>query len=382
VIRIGLFVAIAALAGAAAAAAQRTQQVVLPGPVPYPTDSPPLVGRGAQSNIYLAPGLHVASEQTVRVTVDGAGRPRSVEVAQELTVKGKGDYQLFVGGPIADVRRGAGSQSEPGFRADQVLWAGFSPGTKVLAANIELRVPASAPYLPLRLRLMREAGGVRVRITNATATPVMSYAGVVRPLEIARLLDETRRSSLAGERVTAAFATFIGEVRIPKQPLRIEAPLRVEGQLDLPEGDPVTFSRVLGDGQPLSFEVRAKGSGEPRLDLRAWPAPVIKLLRPPGARTWAATIRRRPMPGAPLLSRLLGARLRLVRADQFQTFLADPDADGRSRAVYDYELGATTPKTVVVPDKEGDGSDTLLIVLVVLGFVAVLGGGLVAWAHS
>jgi hypothetical protein len=381
--RIGLIVAIAALAGAASAAAQRTQQVVLPGPVPYPTDSPPLVGRGAQSNIYLAPGLHVASDQTVRVAVDGTARPRSIEVAQQLTVKGKGDYQLFVGGPIADVRRGSGSQSEPGFRADQVLWAGFSPGKKVLAADIKLRVPPAVPYLPLHLRLIRQAHGATLRITNATVTPVMSYEGVVRPSEMATLLDATRRSSLAGERLKGAFATFIGEVRIPKRPLRIEAPLRVEGELDLPDREPVTFARVLGDGQPLSFDVHANGSGEPQLDVRVAPAPVINLLRPPGARTWAEAIRRRPIPGAQLLSRLLGARLRLVRADQFQTFLADPDVDGRSRAVYDYEsVAATASKNVVAPDNDGGGSDILLIVLVVVGSVVVLGGGIVAWAHS
>jgi hypothetical protein len=383
VTRIGVIVAIAALVGAAGAAAERTQKVVLPGPVPYPTESPPLVGRGRQSNIYLAPGLQVASDQTVRVTVDDAGRPRAIEVAQQLKVKGKGDYQLFVGGPIADVRRGSGSQSEPGFRADQVLWAGFSPGTRALEADIKLRVPPAAPYLPLHLRLIREAGGVTLRITNATATPVMSYEGVVRPSEMARLLDATRRSSLAGERLKGAFATFIGAVRIPRRPLRIEAPLRVEGKLELPDQEPISFSRVLGDGQPLSFEVHAMGSGEPQLDVRASPAPVVNLLRPPGAPTWAEAIRRRPVPGAQLLTRLLGARLRLVRADQFQTFLADPDLDGRSRAVYDYEkVAATMPKNVVVPDEGGGGSDILLIVLLVVGSVVVLGGGLVAWAHS
>ena len=153
--------------------------------------------------------------------------------------------------PIEDVRRGPGSQSEPGFRADQVLWAGFSPGTKQLAADIALRVPPAAPYLPLRLHLTREDGGVTLRVTNATTTPVMSYEGVVRPTEIARLLDATRRSSLAGERVKAAFATFLGTVRVPKRPLQIEAPLRVQGELDLPGREPVTFSRVLGDGQRL-----------------------------------------------------------------------------------------------------------------------------------
>jgi hypothetical protein len=380
--RLAALIALCPLAVAAGAAAQRTQQVVLPGPVPYPTDSPPLVGGGVLANVYLTPGLHVDSAERVSVGVDGTGKPSAIAVEQALTVHGKGDYQLSVSGPIADVRRGRGSQSEPGFRNDQVLWAGFSPGTKRLAARVELRVPPAAPYLPLRLHLTREDGGVTLTITNATATPVQSYEGVVRPREIAKLLDQTRRSSLAGERVKAAFATIFGEVRVPERPLRIEAPLRVEGELRLPGGEPVRFSRVLGDGQPLSFGVHAQGSGKPELDLEARTAPVVRLLRPPGASTWEAAIRRRPIPAAKLLSLLIGARFRLVRSDQFQTFLADPDADGRSRAVYDYTVAAAAPEHVAVPDRNGGGSDTLRIVLVVLGSLVVAGGGLVAWAHS
>jgi hypothetical protein len=374
--------AVCALAAVAAAAAQPTQQVVLPGPVPYPTDSPPLVGRGVLSNVYLAPGLHVASAQQVHVGVDGSGRPVAIHVDQKLTVKGKGDYQFFVAGPIDDVQRGSGSQSDPGFRADQVLWAGFSPGTKLLSANVKLRVPAAALLLPLRVHLRRENGGVTLRITNATTTPVQSYEGVVRPAEIARL-DQTRRSSLAGERVTAAFATFIGEVHVPKRPLRIEAPLRIEGELDMPGQDPVKFERVLGDGQPLSFVVHAKGSGEPQLHVRASPAPVVRLLRPPGASTWSAAIRRRSIPAAELLSRLIGARLLLVRADQYQSFLADPDADGKSTASYDYQrVAATEPKQTIAPASSDGGSDILLIVLVVAGSFVLAGGGLIMWAHS
>ena len=378
-----LVIAILALALVGVAAAQRTQQVVLPGPVPYPTDSPPLVGGGVLPSAYLAPGLHVASIEEVGVKVDGSGRPTAVDVSQRLTVRGKGDYQLAVGGPIADVRRGGGSQSEPGFRKDQVLWAGFSPGRKQLAADISLRVPPAAPYLPLRIHLRRDGDVVSLKVVNATVTPVMSYEGVVRPAEIARLLDATRRSSLAGERVKAAFATFSGTLRVPKRPLRIEAPFHVEGELDLPGRKPVPFKRMLGDGQPLSFEVRAKGSGEPQLDLRAWPAPVVNLLRPPGAPTWAAAIRRRPIPPAELLSRLIGARYRLVRADQYQTFLSDPDADGRSRAAYDYELvSEPARRNVVVPAKGGSGNDALLVALLIVGSLVVVGGGLVAWAHS
>jgi hypothetical protein len=381
--RLATFFALCALVFAAAGAAQRTQQVVLPGPVPYPTDTPPLVGRAALQTGYLAPGLHISSTEHVRIAGDASGAPRAIRVEQQLTIKGKGDYQLAIGAPITDVQAASGSQSTPGVRTDQLLWAGFSPGTKRLAAEVKLRVPPAAPYLPLRLRLTRENGGVTLRITNATTTPVQSYAGVVRAPEIARLLDQTRRSALAGQRVKAAYATFSGEVRVPKQPLEIEAPLRVEGALEFPGSTPVAFGRVLGDGEPLSFEVHAEGSGEPELSLLARPVAPERLLRPPGASTWAEAIRRRRIPAAELLSRLLGARLRLVRADQYETFLADPDADGRSRATYAYELTAAhPPQQASTPTSGGGGTDALLIALVVVGCIVLAGGGLVAWAHS
>src|SRR5207253_7312200 len=104
-------------------------------------------------------GLHVASTERVRVGIDPDGRPVAVRVRQRLVVAGKGDYQLAVGAPIVDVSRGPGSQSEPGFRVDQILWAGFSPGRKVLAADVRLRAAPAARYLPLRVHLQREPGG-------------------------------------------------------------------------------------------------------------------------------------------------------------------------------------------------------------------------------
>jgi hypothetical protein len=211
----------------------------------------------------------------------------------------------------------------------------------------------------------------------------MTYTGVVRSAEMAKLLDATRRSSLAGERVKAAFATFIGLVHTPQQPVSIEAPLRIKGKLQLPGGSPVSFSRVLGDGQPLTFTVHANGSGAPRVRLRASPVPVVKLLTPPGAKTWKEAARRRRLDPAELLRRLLGTRQRLVRADQYQTFLADPDADGRSRAVYEYQtVAAQRSKPVATPARGNGGSDALLIMLLILGSLVVAGGGLVVWAHS
>jgi hypothetical protein len=132
----------------------------------------------------------------------------------------------------------------------------------------------------------------------------------------------------------------------------------------------------------LELEVHARGGGKPTVHLEAAPAPVVKMLQPPGASTWAAAIRRRSIPPADLLSRLIGARFRLVRADQFQAFLADPDSDGHARAVYAYETVAAPPRHQAGPVKDGGGTDALLVALLIVGSLVVVGGGLVAWAHS
>ena len=374
-----------ALAVTAGGAAQPSgQQVVLPGPVPYPTANPPLLGRTPLPVAYLGPLLHISSTDRVVVGVGPDGRPARVVAHQRLLIRGKGDYQLAISAPVEDVRAATGSDSEPGLRIDQVLWAGFSPERKVLAADVTLRPRAAGKYLPVHLRLRRDGDRVTLTVLNTTPTGESLYAGTTHPPELARLLDATRRESLAGHRLTAAYATFFGLVRVPKRKAPIEAPFRVEGELQLPGQAPVSFSRTVGDGHPLAFTVEARGSGTPHVHLLARPAPVIRLLRPPGAATWTEAIRRRPLPAAFLLRRLLETRMRLVRTDQYQSFLSDPDADGRSRSVYEYETVAAgaVPRATPAPSQDGGGTSALLVLAIAVGSVALAGGGVALWAHS
>jgi hypothetical protein len=218
----------AVLVLAAKASAQAPpQQVVLPGPVPYPTVSPPLTAYSPTPPGVTRYVFHIESTQWVRVGVDQESRPISVRVRERLAVSGRGDYQFGITGPIADVQPAPSTDSQPGLRVNQVLWAGFSPGRKVLAADVTLRPRHSAPFLPVRLRLQRHGGGVSLSVVNATRTPVLEYAGVVRPREIAA----------------------------------IEAPIHVEGELRVPGARPVRFAQTLGDGEPLAMHIHAEGTG-------------------------------------------------------------------------------------------------------------------------
>jgi hypothetical protein len=367
---------------ARAGAQPPTQEVVLPGPVPYPTVSPPLVGYGPAPPGFTRYVFHITSTQRVNVGVAGEGRVTAVHVREHLAVSGRGDYQFAISGPIDDVRAAPGSDSEPGLRVNQVLWAGFSPGKKVLAADVTLRPRAAAPFLPVRLELQREAGGVTLSVVNATPTPVLEYVGFVRPQESAELLDATRRAALAGVRLSPAHAKFIGSVSERHPRPELEAPIRVEGELRLPGSPPVRFSRTLGDGAPLAIRVHANGSGRAHVRLRAWPVPVERLLRPPGASTWAAAVSRRHVPAASLLQRLLQTRLRMVRADQYKTYLSNPDADGRNRIVYVYETAAVRSRPVSPAPERDSGGGPLVVLLVLGGSVLGAGAALVAWAHS
>jgi hypothetical protein len=271
----------------------------------------------------------------------------------------------------------------PGLRVNQVLWAGFSPGRKVLAADVQLRPRAVAQFLPVRLELQPEDGGATLSVVNATRTPVLEYSGHVRPQESAKLLDETRRAARAGVRVSPAQATFIGPVSEVTPRPEIEAPVRVEGELSFPGSRPVPFATTLGDGRPLAIRVHARGSGRPHVRLRARPVPPVALLTPPGASTWQAAVGRRPIPAASLLNRLLLARMRMVRVDQYETFLSNPDADGRNSIVYEYETAAPPRAAPPAPNQDsGGGSGPLVLVLALLGSILAAGAALAAWAHS
>jgi hypothetical protein len=372
-----------------------TQQILLPGPTPFPTQSPPLVTANAPPSALLPFRVTAKAEERVAVGVDRDGRVVALRARHRLVLRGKGDYQIVIGAPVEDVRAAPGSDSQPGLRTGQILWAGFSPGRKVLAADVRLRPGAAAPFLPLRLRVRRDGDRYALTVTNATEVSEIAYAGAGVQSELAALLDQTRRESLAGARLSPAYATIVGLVRHRGEAARIVAPFRVEGTLRFPRaptavrggtlhGSTVAFAVTLGDRAPLSLTVEVRGGGAPRLRLLARPAPVVRGLAPPGAPTWKAAARRRRLPVRLLLDRLIDTRMQLVRADQYRSFLANPDPQGRNRTVYVYETTAASLPRVSSgsSDSSSAGGSALLVALVVAGSVLAAGAAVVAWAHS
>lgn len=383
----------AAVLAAPSSAAASVQQVLLPGPTPYPTQSPPLVAGGAPPPASLPFAIRGRAVERVLAGVGPDGKLVSLRVLHQLVLTGKGDYLIVVGAPVEDVRAGAGSDSQPGLRTGQILWSGFSPGKKVLAADAQLRARAAGPFLPLRLRAVREGNRYSLTVTNATTVSQIAYAGNGFPRQLAGLLDQTRRESLAGEQLTTVYASVDGLVRVRKDAARTSAPLRVEGSLRFPDapesasggtvrGKTVTFSAVLGDDSPLSLGVDVRGGGAPRLHVAARPTKLVRALVPPGGPSWAAAVRRRAIPADVLLRRLIDTRMQLVRSDQYQAFLSNPDPQGTNRTVYVYESAAAPRQRAAPTPEPGSGGGGLVLALAIAGSVLGAGAVLVLWAHS
>lgn len=389
-----LLVAVVGALLAPAAAVADVQQVLLPGPTPYPTPSPPLQTVGAPPWANLTFKIHARSDQRVRAGVDGQGRVVSVRTLQRLRLTGTGDYLIVVSAPVLDVKAAPGSQSEPGQRRGQILWSGFSSKRRLLAADASLRLGAARPYLPLRLQARHDGERYELTLTNTTTAAEVAFQGAGTARELAMLLDRTRKDSLAHRRLRPAYVTIRGLISKRPEKAQIAAPLRVEGDLHFPTtpsqalgatlaGRTVRFSFVLGDEQPLTHRIQVSGGGEPRLRVEARPDNVVHGLAPPGdAASWSAAVARRSLGADTLLERLIETRMELVRSDQFQGFLSNPDPLGLDRTVYVYATSAATPRAASGSSGGASGNGALMALLAVGGTVLAAGAALVAWAHS
>ena len=373
-------------------ASAAVEQVLLPGPTPYPTPSPPLAATGVVPTKPLPFTIHARVAERVHAGVGPDGEIVSLRALHRLALTGQGDYLIVIGAPVEDVHAGPGSQSEPGLRIGQILWSGFSPGKKLLVADTELSASAAARFLPLRLHVTRVGGRYSLTVTNATVLSETAYQASAVPRQLARLLDRTRAQSLAGERLKSAYASVEGRVR--QRPARIAAPVAVQGVLRFPtvpasvrgatlRGRSVSFSAVLGDASPLSLRVDVRGGGTPHLRLVAEPTKLVRALAPPAGASWAAALRRRPIPSRVLLRTLIDTRMQLARSDQYQAFLANPDPQGAAKTVYVYESAAApTPKGSPSAESSSGNGDALVLTLALVGSVLGIGVALVIWAHS
>lgn len=352
-------VAVAALAATGSAAARTA---LLPSPTtPIDTRLPLGAGTVAAPPLLPAANGRVTSDERVTVDVLKDGTVVRVGAVQRLTLTGIGDFFFQVPAPLRDVRAVPGSQAEPGFRRNAILWQGFANRRRLLASDADLEPAATAPLLPLRIRLS-ESGALK--LLNTTAVSAQAFSADVRLEDIRRTLARI----LAQPDVQPSV-----EVSGPVQGRRVvvEAPLLVRGVIRSDGRAVKRFTRVVGGPGPVAVTLTPPSPvSDPEVELTASPVRLLPELRRPPASA----------DGADLV--LLAGRslLRLARVRQYNSFLANPDPSGPTKTVYRFRT--VTPSATLPTDRSASEGSPVLAILLAAGAVLVSGGLVVLWAHS
>lgn len=342
----------------------------------------------------------VRNDERLLVGIGGDGTVRTVSVEQRLDVQGTGDYAIRERGPAREATS-LGTERAPLTQKGAVVWQGFTPGHRALAARLRLDPALEAEHLPFTVAVtftgadgkqgrvadgghLPGPGTVHVTVTNASAQPQQLPTAADAPAaELAGPLD----LALQVARHPSAARLPTTDDRLPKQLTVTRAeqvsasqgvPLRLTGALTLsgttgavtgpattPTADGATFAGTLGgslDGRQdaaVTFDVKVDGAGTLALRLDAVAALNAQELAPPGAfltwREWAAS---RPSAAdrkaaldllvavaatgarATSFSPYLGADLRGTGSTSYAVSFAPPSAVPRTRPVLHPKWGA------------------------------------------
>jgi hypothetical protein len=389
-----LLIAVLALALGAAdpAGAAHPKVVSLPWPPTVLPKTPPL--RPATTGVSMLSPLfirRVDNRERVVVGVDAEGKPQSIRVLHTIVLRRLGDYVFSVPAPVRSVVPGPGTGAPPGQRRNQILWQGFSPGRRTLAAWADLRVPESVGALPLRVRVETEVDGrplaagakrsgdltVTLTLTNATPVTARSYTAEPDAVSLRHVLDRIRA---AIDQDLFAEGLNIGiRSRRTRVDERVAAPLRVVGTLRFAPGTAQLVGAPNGI-VPVSGELdglkrsqlrivlhgRATNASPPKLRLRVSTGDIVEPTAPSAARA--------------LLAHTIKLELAYARKRQFDQFLASPEPTGPSETTYVYR---TAPKvTADAPPAPGNDDNTVAWILTGVAFALALPAATVIWARS
>lgn len=343
-----LLVAAAVLVPTAGAHAA-TRYVSLPSPVAPLSASPPL-GSGATS---LSERIRhrVAATTRVEALVDSNGIPFSVVAMQRLDVRVQGDYFFTIGAPLLDVEAAPGSESTPGLRATSIVWAGFDPGRRVLAARATLDPAAASSSLPLKI----EVAHGRTTLVNVTGVDIASYTAEATRAPLLAFLARLR-SDLDAGRPPLAGAASATTRPVPRH-VHVVVPLLVHGTI----GGRAVQATLTG-----RLAVPTTGA--------------VHLTVEPDARAQYGDVSR--LSGRALLDLATRASLQAARARQYETFLGNPDPVGSNRTTYVYRSAPRPSPPAAAPGRAHHGRSwaSTLVWLAVLAVGALV--ALVAWTRA
>jgi hypothetical protein len=410
-----LVVAAAALVGTAGPAAADT----LPLPTPATAQDVALLNEvGARADrvlVSVVPGP-VRNDEVVLAGLDGTGTPQRVLLEQRLLLTGKGDYQVRERGP-ARASEALGDEPAPVTKFGAVVWQGFSPGERELAARLTLDPVLEAPRLPLAVAVsftgadgvpatlgaggqVPGAGTVSLRLTNQTAQPAtLPTAADVDAAAVAAALDVALAAARApaGPRLPTADDELPAELDVdgPAQlagtaavPVRVTgtvtvtgAAATVTGPATTPADDGARVAGTLPGGASVAFTVTTDGPGTLQLDLSAVPALDPRALTPPGgAPDWAAWARSGPDQAArqAALDLLVRAAATGARATSYAPYLG-ADLPGTGTTVFRYAFAPVEAVAAVrAPLEPKPGALALAGVALAL----VMGNTALLWRES
>ncbi|MCU1593794.1 MAG: hypothetical protein JWO12_1186 [Frankiales bacterium] len=343
----------------------------------------------------------VVNAETVRVGLAPSGAVSSVTADQRLTLTGTGDYAIRERGPARSARS-LSSEPPPVTRRGAVVWQGFSPGSRALAASLVLDPAIEAPHLPLTVAVSGSAsspGQVTVTVTNTTAQPADLPTGSdVAPAEVAGPLDAARAvarhptalrlpTTSAGLPATVEVSAPATVASSQAVPLRVTGSLSVVGGAGVLSGPAVSGSSFagtlggVGGTTSVTFTLGVTKPGALALSLTAVNALNPAQLAPPRGlpswRTWAGS-------SPPLAERRAALDLLVevaasgARASSYSPYLgADLRGTGSTTFSYSFVAAAevAAPRAVLRP-KWGALS------LAGLGLLALLSAAAAVWRRS
>jgi hypothetical protein len=354
----------------------------------------------------------VANTEALTVAVGPSGAPAVVTDLQQLVINAAGNYIVRELGPA---RRavGLGDTVPPVLELGQVVWQGFSPGTRTLRAELTLDPGLEAHRLPMSVRIdfrdrqgqhkaLRPGGEApadgtaTVTLVNATGSPRTVGLGTASTRPLSAALDVMYAAALRPRAALPPYAggglpTVLPGVHAGDEQLTVIASLRVTGQLGVVEASAASPAAVRGPGTTPSgsgadiagtldgtaaFEVDLHAGQHLRadLDVRPWLDP--RTLVPPEG-TWRAWATSHPDASAVRDATTTAAETAAAaaRAAEYSPYLqADTPGTDLSSFRYVIAAAAATPRAgEVIRAKPG------AIAAAALALVAVAGNAALLW---
>ena len=369
----------------------------------------------------IVPGP-VRNDERLLVGVGGDGTVRTVAMEQRLDVEGVGDYAIRERGPAREATS-LGTERPPLTQRGAVVWQGFTPGHRSLAARLRLDPALEAEHLPLAVAVtftsasgrgehvadggrIPGAGTVHVTLTNTTSQPQeLPTAADAPAAELAGPLDLALRVA----RHPSAARLPSTDDGLPRQltvsrsaqvsasqgvPLRLTGALTltgttgsVSGPTTVPTASGATFAGTLGgslDGRQsasVTFDVKTDGPGTLALQLDTVAALNAQELAPPGTfLTWHEWAASHPsqQDRKSALDLLVAVAATGARATSFSPYLG-ADLRGTGTTSYRYAFAPPTAvpvRHVVLHPRWGPLS------LAGAGVLLLLAGGYATWRRS